>query len=60
MNASDPDSQPILIAVSKYKPASDILACHRDGHLDFGENYLQELEEKARIVCLSNILSVSL
>jgi hypothetical protein len=48
-----PDSQPILVAVSKYKPASDILACHRGGQLDFGENYVQELEEKARIVCLS-------
>jgi hypothetical protein len=50
---SSPDSQPILLAVSKYKPASDILACHRGGHLDFGENYVQELEKKARIVRLS-------
>jgi hypothetical protein len=41
------------LAVSKYKPASDILTCHRGGHLDFGENYVQELEEKARIVRLS-------
>jgi len=49
------DLQPILVAVSKYKPASDILACHHDGHLDFGENYLQELEEKSRIVRLLNI-----
>lgn len=50
--SSAPSTQPILVAVSKYKPASDILACHRDGHLDFGENYVQELEEKARIVRL--------
>ena len=36
-----------LVAVSKIKPASDILACYEDGHKDFGENYVQELEEKA-------------
>jgi hypothetical protein len=35
-----PESTPILVAVSKYKPASDILVCHRNGHLDFGENYV--------------------
>ncbi|KAG6840425.1 hypothetical protein C0991_006775 [Blastosporella zonata] len=38
---------PTLIAVSKYKPASDILTCYEDGQLDFGENYVQELIEKA-------------
>ncbi|KAG6873469.1 hypothetical protein C0995_015172 [Termitomyces sp. Mi166 len=38
---------PTLVAVSKYKPASDILTCYEDGHLDFGENYVQELVEKA-------------
>lgn len=48
--SSPPNSQPTLVAVSKYKPASDILACYHHGHLDFGENYVQELEEKARIV----------
>lgn len=36
-----------LVAVSKLKPASDILACYEDGQKDFGENYVQELEEKA-------------
>ena len=36
-----------LVAVSKLKPASDILACYEDGQRDFGENYVQELEEKA-------------
>ncbi|RPD60151.1 hypothetical protein L226DRAFT_67392 [Lentinus tigrinus ALCF2SS1-7] len=40
-------SQPTLVAVSKYKPASDILACYDEGQLDFGENYVQELVEKA-------------
>ncbi|KAF5374499.1 hypothetical protein D9615_009111 [Tricholomella constricta] len=38
---------PTLVAVSKLKPAADILTCHEDGHLDFGENYVQELAEKA-------------
>lgn len=36
-----------LVAVSKLKPASDILACYELGQRDFGENYVQELEEKA-------------
>lgn len=36
-----------LVAVSKYKPASDILACYETGQRDFGENYVQELVEKA-------------
>jgi hypothetical protein len=39
-----------LVAVSKYKPASDIQACFEDGQLDFGENYVQELEDKAKVV----------
>ncbi|KAG6884283.1 hypothetical protein C0993_012496 [Termitomyces sp. T159_Od127] len=38
---------PTLVAVSKYKQASDILTCYEDGHLDFGENYVQELVDKA-------------
>lgn len=36
-----------LVAVSKIKPASDILALKNAGQLDFGENYVQELVEKA-------------
>ena len=35
-----------LVAVSKTKPASDILALYGMGHRDFGENYVQELAEK--------------
>jgi hypothetical protein len=42
---------PSLIAVSKYKPASDVQACFEQGQLDFGENYVQELIEKAEAVC---------
>ncbi|KAF4551043.1 putative pyridoxal phosphate homeostasis protein [Elsinoe fawcettii] len=41
-----------LIAVSKLKPANDILALHRQptSHNDFGENYAQELTEKAQLL----------
>lgn len=48
--ASSPSSHSTLVAVSKYKPASDILACYECGQRDFGENYVNELEEKARQV----------
>jgi PLP dependent protein len=36
-----------LVAVSKKKPAEDILELYNLGHRDFGENYVQELVEKA-------------
>lgn len=41
-----------LIAVSKLKPASDALALHTSpaAHAHFGENYLQELLEKSRLL----------
>ncbi|PZR28583.1 MAG: YggS family pyridoxal phosphate-dependent enzyme [Citrobacter freundii] len=35
-----------LVAVSKLKPVSDILALYESGQRDFGENYVQELVEK--------------
>ena len=44
--------QPLLVAVSKYKPASDVLACYENGQRDFGENYVQELVDKAKEVCV--------
>lgn len=44
-------TEPTLVAVSKYKPAADVLACFEAGQLDFGENYVQELVEKASQVC---------
>ncbi|KAL4877299.1 hypothetical protein BJY04DRAFT_210057 [Aspergillus karnatakaensis] len=50
---SPPKETPVrLIAVSKLKPASDILALHSApvSHQHFGENYLQELQEKARLL----------
>ncbi|MET0790559.1 MAG: YggS family pyridoxal phosphate-dependent enzyme [Polyangiaceae bacterium] len=37
-----------LIAVSKFQPASAIRAAYAAGQRDFGENYVQELEDKAR------------
>ncbi|KAJ2844076.1 hypothetical protein GGI22_006999 [Coemansia erecta] len=36
-----------LVAVTKYKPASDIQAAYELGQRHFGENYVQELCEKA-------------
>lgn len=36
-----------LIAVSKTKPLSDVLAAHAAGQIAFGENYAQELHDKA-------------
>ncbi|KFZ03556.1 hypothetical protein V502_10847 [Pseudogymnoascus sp. VKM F-4520 (FW-2644)] len=40
-----------LVAVSKLKPAADILALHQElNHEHFGENYAQELTEKAEVL----------
>jgi PLP dependent protein len=39
-----------LVAVSKTKPASDIEALYALGQRDFGENYVQELTEKATLL----------
>ena len=36
-----------LIAVSKFQPASAIRVAYAEGQRDFGENYVQELEQKA-------------
>lgn len=43
-------AKPTLVAVSKIKPAADVAACYEHGQRDFGENYVQELEEKAAAV----------
>lgn len=40
-------SSVLLVAVSKNKPAEAIRAAYAAGQRDFGENYVQELEEKA-------------
>lgn len=39
-----------LVCVSKLKPASDIQALYDAGYRDFGENYVQELIEKAKVL----------
>lgn len=51
-NSAATASTPRLVAVSKLKPASDILALHNppSSHVHFGENYLQELLEKSRLL----------
>lgn len=36
-----------LVAVSKVKPAADIVAAYEAGQRDFGENYVQEFQRKA-------------
>src|SRR5437868_11112239 len=38
----------VLVAVSKTKPVKDIQELYDLGQRDFGENYVQELVEKAR------------
>jgi len=43
----DPESI-LLLAVSKKKPAGDIRIARQLGQLDFGENYLQEAQQKMR------------
>ena len=45
-----PTLQPVLVAVSKYKPPEDILGAYDADQRDFGENYVNELLEKAPIV----------
>ena len=44
--ANRPTSAVKLLAVSKTKPVSDILAAHQAGQTAFGENYVQEGVEK--------------
>jgi PLP dependent protein len=39
-----------LVAVSKTKSAEQIAEAYAAGHIDFGENYVQELAEKAEIL----------
>jgi hypothetical protein len=48
--AASVNSNPLLVAVSKLKPGSDVKACYEHGQADFGENYVQELVEKAEQV----------
>lgn len=40
-------SLPRLVAVSKTKPKELVIRAYAAGHRDFGENYVQELQEKS-------------
>ncbi|OCF44392.1 YggS family pyridoxal phosphate enzyme [Kwoniella heveanensis CBS 569] len=44
------ESKPRLVAISKLKPASDIKALYDAGHRHFGENYIQEMVDKAAVL----------
>ena len=46
--AGRPREEITLVAVSKIKPASDILAAYDAGQRHFGESYVQEFEAKSR------------
>lgn len=48
--SSSPRRPPTLVAVSKYKPSTDVHACYDAGQRDFGENYAQELVDKAAVL----------
>ncbi|KAI9044229.1 YggS family pyridoxal phosphate enzyme [Aspergillus affinis] len=51
--ANGVEAKPIrLVAVSKLKPATDLLALHQPpaSQLHFGENYIQELLEKSKLL----------
>jgi len=39
-----------LVPISKLKPASDVQALYDAGYRHFGENYIQELADKAEVV----------
>ena len=46
-------SRPVrLVAVSKTKPKEDVLEAYAAGQRHFGENYIQELVEKAKVLPL--------
>jgi pyridoxal phosphate enzyme (YggS family) len=46
-------TQPLLVAVSKTKPAEAIQHAYAAGSRHFGENYVQELVEKAAMPSLA-------
>lgn len=52
IHAAGPDKTVRLVAVSKLKPANDILALHQSthSHMHFGENYQQELLSKSLLL----------
>ncbi|KIR98606.1 YggS family pyridoxal phosphate enzyme [Cryptococcus deuterogattii 2001/935-1] len=49
-HAAGTGAKPRLVAVSKLKPASDIKALYDAGYRHFGENYIQEMVDKAAVL----------
>ena len=49
---------PTLVAVSKYHTVEDMIALYQFGQRDFGENYVQELIDKAKKFQAENLLEV--
>ncbi len=47
VDQKQPEKPPRIVAVSKLKPVELIRACYDAGHRVFGENYVQEMIEKA-------------
>lgn len=47
--------EPRLVAVSKTKPAEEVLRAYENGQRHFGENYVQELVEKANDPLLAGL-----
>ncbi|OCF77650.1 YggS family pyridoxal phosphate enzyme [Kwoniella mangroviensis CBS 8886] len=50
VGSSGSGSKPRLVAISKIKPASDIKALYDAGYRHFGENYIQEMVDKAEVL----------
>jgi pyridoxal phosphate enzyme (YggS family) len=46
---------PLVLAVSKFQDFSKIRSLYEEGHRDFGENYVQELIEKAKKAQTENL-----
>ena len=55
--ARDPE-EITLIAVSKRKPATDIVAAYEVGQRHFGENYIQEFQAKKIELLICNPLTL--
>lgn len=54
--------EPRLVAVSKTKPKEMILEAYSAGQRHFGENYVQELVEKAhdqQVSCLLGVFGIT-
>src|SRR6476646_4017913 len=47
---SELNGKATLVAVSKTKSVEDIQAFYDEGHRDFGENYVQEMVDKAAML----------